>query len=216
MIRWLYEKNLLRGLALLPEHICFMITAEEMTRDPEKLLEVTRWCRDISHAIRQKGESNAAGDAWLPTRIEGVAFHISTPDPEHLVPFLPYFRRVREIARLSLHIGDLHETMGEGMDVWIAVGKSGREEIAECIRCMGREGISPAQVNEQAIEEHLTFRCNPDLVIKTGGSHLTDFLIWQSVYSELFFSDVNWSFFRRIDLLRALRDYQSRARRFGK
>ncbi len=216
MIRWLYEKNLLRGLALLPRHVCFMITAEEMTRDPGKLLEVTRWCRDISHAIRQKGEQNADWDARFPAWIEGVTFHISTPDPENLLPFLPYFRRVREIARLSLHIGDLHETSGEGMDVWIAVGKSGREEIADCIRCMGREGISPDLVNEQAIEEHLTFRCNPDLVIKTGGSHLTDFLIWQSVYSELFFSDVNWSFFRRIDLLRALRDYQSRVRRFGK
>jgi undecaprenyl diphosphate synthase len=53
-------------------------------------------------------------------------------------------------------------------------------------------------------------------VIKTGGDHLTDFLIWQSVYSELFFSDVNWPLFRRLDLLRALRDYQSRARRFGR
>jgi undecaprenyl diphosphate synthase len=52
-------------------------------------------------------------------------------------------------------------------------------------------------------------------VIKTGGYHLTDFLIWQSVYSELFFSDVNWKLFRKIDFLRALRDYQARVRRFG-
>lgn len=216
MIRWLYEKSLLRSLILLPRHICFMVTADEMTRDPEKLMEVTRWCRDISFAIQQKKGSDIGKDTQLPGQIEGITFHISTPDPERLVPFLPYFRKVQEIARLSLHIGSLHETSGDGMEVWIAVGKSGREEIAESIRCMGRECIPPDQVNEQAIEEHLTFRCNPDLVIKTGGSHLTDFLIWQSVYSELFFSDVNWSFFRRIDLLRALRDYQSRIRRFGK
>jgi undecaprenyl diphosphate synthase len=52
-------------------------------------------------------------------------------------------------------------------------------------------------------------------VVKTGGSHLTDFLIWQSVYSELFFSDVNWRLFRKVDFLRALRDYQARKRRFG-
>ncbi|RPJ53201.1 MAG: di-trans,poly-cis-decaprenylcistransferase, partial [Methanobacteriota archaeon] len=44
----------------------------------------------------------------------------------------------------------------------------------------------------------------------------TDFLIWQSVYSELFFSDVNWKWFRKVDFLRALRDYQSRKRRFGR
>ncbi len=65
------------------------------------------------------------------------------------------------------------------------------------------------------IESRLTFRCMPDLVIKTGGQHLTDFLIWLSVYSELFFSDVNWKYFRRIDFLRALRDFQFRERRFG-
>jgi undecaprenyl diphosphate synthase len=53
-------------------------------------------------------------------------------------------------------------------------------------------------------------------VVKTGDDHLTDFLIWQSVYSELFFSDVNWKYFRRVDFLRVLRDYQSRIRRFGK
>ncbi|HJJ74275.1 MAG TPA: undecaprenyl diphosphate synthase family protein, partial [Methanocorpusculum sp.] len=44
----------------------------------------------------------------------------------------------------------------------------------------------------------------------------TDFLIWQSVYSELFFCDVNWHKFRYVDFLRALRDFQSRQRRFGK
>ncbi|MFA7199277.1 MAG: undecaprenyl diphosphate synthase family protein, partial [Methanoculleus sp.] len=54
------------------------------------------------------------------------------------------------------------------------------------------------------------------LVIKTGGDHLTDFLIWQSVYSELFFLDVNWALLRKVDFLRALRDFQSRARRFGR
>ena len=69
---------------------------------------------------------------------------------------------------------------------------------------------------EQLIESYLTFKYTPDVVIKSGGDHLTDFLIWQSVYSELFFSDVNWKYFRKVDFLRILRDYQSRIRRFGK
>ena len=68
---------------------------------------------------------------------------------------------------------------------------------------------------EAVIERHLTFRCAPDLVIKTGGNYLTDFLIWQSVYSEFFFLDVNWTLFRKIDFLRALRDFGARKRRFG-
>ena len=81
---------------------------------------------------------------------------------------------------------------------------------------LAKEGVSSDEVDEAAIERHLRFKVSPDFVIKTGGSHLTDFLIWQSVYSELFFTDVNWNRFRRVDFLRALRDFQSRERRFGK
>jgi Undecaprenyl pyrophosphate synthase len=105
---------------------------------------------------------------------------------------------------------------GSGMDVVVAIGKSGREEVTSCIRRMAEDHIAPDRVDEGLLDSYLTFQYTPDMVIKSGGDHLTDFLIWQSVYSELFFSDVNWKFFREVDLLRILRDYQSRMRRFGK
>lgn len=195
MIRWLYEQVLLRSLKNLPRQICFMITGEDMASAPDKLFEVSEWCRDIG--------------------LDGATFHISTDDPGEVKPSLPAIRKVGTIARLHLHIGDLVETAGKGMRVTVAVGKSGREEIAECIKKIAEEGIPPEAIDEETIDRHLTYRCTPDLVIKTGSSHLTDFLIWQSVYSEFFFSDVNWRWFRKIDLLRALRDFQSRARRYG-
>ena len=81
---------------------------------------------------------------------------------------------------------------------------------------MAHDNIPPGQVDERLLESYLTFKYVPDIVVKSGGDHLTDFLIWQSVYSELFFSDVNWTSFRKVDFLRILRDYQSRVRRFGK
>jgi undecaprenyl diphosphate synthase len=81
---------------------------------------------------------------------------------------------------------------------------------------MAEEQVPPEEVTEEKVESYLTFKYTPDLVIKSGGDHLTDFLIWQSVYSELFFLDVNWDLFRRVDFLRALRDFQARKRRFGK
>jgi undecaprenyl diphosphate synthase len=102
------------------------------------------------------------------------------------------------------------------MEVVVAIGMSGREEITACIRRLAEDGIAPGDIDEKTLESHLTFRYDPDIVIKSGGDHLTDFLIWQSVYSELFFSDVNWKYFRKVDFLRILRDYQSRMRRFGK
>ncbi|MBP2147107.1 undecaprenyl diphosphate synthase [Methanofollis sp. W23] len=195
MIRWFYERLLLRDLNRPPEQICFMITGEDMLEAPEKIIEATGWCREVG--------------------IQGTTFHISTDQPEQIRGCLPTIRRIGEIARLTLHYADTVETIGEGMEVTVAVGMSGREEITACIREIAREGAAPDEINEEMIERHLTFTCMPDLVIKTGGNYLTDFLIWQSVYSELFFLDVNWKWFRKVDFLRAIRDYQSRARRFG-
>ena len=60
------------------------------------------------------------------------------------------------------------------------------------------------------IESHLLFKSEPDIVIRAGGKRLTDFLIWQSVYSELYFTDVNWLDFRKVDFLRVIRDFQKR------
>jgi undecaprenyl diphosphate synthase len=195
MIYWLYEQLLLRRLTLLPEHLCFMITEQDMADAPGKIAEVSRWCRELG--------------------IRGVTFHISTPDPARVDPFLPFICRIADFARLELHGGERDEVMGEGMPVHVAIGHSGREEVSGCIRRMAEDGVEPGKVDEALIESYLTFRYAPDLVVKTGGSHLTDFLIWQSVYSELFFSDVNWRLFRKVDFLRALRDYQARKRRFG-
>ena len=196
MIYRLYEKILLRDLSALPEHICFMITEQDMLDAPGNLYLAAQWCRDLG--------------------IASAMFHISTADPARLERCLPLIRTISSIARLTLHYRDEKEVSGEGMDVTVAIGKSGREEIAGCVRRMAEDGVDPALVDEDLLESYLTFNYEPDLVIKTGGDHLTDFLIWQSVYSELFFLDVNWALLRKVDFLRALRDFQSRARRFGR
>lgn len=150
------------------------------------------------------------------TGILGITFHISTPDPTTMEICLPEIRKIGSIARLILHIGDKEEIIGTGMDVVVAIGKSGKEEITDCIRKMAEDHICPSDVDERMLESYLTFKYTPDVVVKSGGDHLTDFLIWQSVYSELFFSDVNWKYLRKVDFLRVLRDYQSRIRKFGK
>lgn len=211
MIRWLYEQILLRGIGTVPARICFMITESDVEVCPGRIGEVTSWCILINQHLAAKGEQEAGS-----TCIRGITFHVSTPDPSRIDPYLPELRKVGDRARLHLHSGERTEVSGEGMEVCIAVGKSGREEIVDCIQRMAEDGLPPDTVSERTFEEYLAFPYAPDLVIKTGGSHLTDFLIWQSVYSELFFSDVNWRLFRKVDFLRALRDYQSRLRRFGR
>ncbi|NLB00248.1 MAG: undecaprenyl diphosphate synthase family protein [Methanomicrobiales archaeon] len=196
MIYRLYEKILLRDLRTLPEQICFMITGQDMLDAPDNLSLAAGWCRELG--------------------IKRAMFHISTADPAQLERCLPRIRDISSVAHLTLHYRDEKEVHGKGMDVTVAIGKSGREEIAGCVRRMAEDGVEPESVDEDLLESYLTFKYEPDLVIKTGGDHLTDFLIWQSVYSELFFLDVNWALLRKVDFLRALRDFQSRARRFGK
>jgi undecaprenyl diphosphate synthase len=200
-----------------------MITEQDMHDAPEKILACTRWCIDISNGVstrtgnatRETGEGNEN-----PTRngctIRGLTFHISTRENSSIEKFLPVIREIGEIAHLVIHYMERREELGSGLPVTVAIGKSGREEITECIKSMARSHVRPEMVDENLLESCLTFKYTPDFVIKTGGDHLTDFLIWQSVYSELFFSDTNWKYIRKVDLLRALRDYQSRVRRFGR
>jgi undecaprenyl diphosphate synthase len=209
MIYWLYAHLLKRQITELPGHVCFMIDAKDMADAPEKLYHVTSWCNEISVYVAKHHPPGSAG-------IRGLTFHIATPAPGEPDTFLPAIRKIGTISRLNLHYGDREEVSGTGMDVVVAVGKSGREEITECIRRMARDHVPGDTVDEKLLDSYLMFRYTPDVVIKSGGDHLTDFLIWQSVYSELFFSDVNWKYFRYVDFLRILRDYQSRIRRFGK
>jgi undecaprenyl diphosphate synthase len=103
--------------------------------------------------------------------------------------------------------------------ILVSIGLGGKHEFATAVRKIARavdEGdIDPADVDEEVVERELVFPVDPDLVVKTGAERLSDFMIWQSVYSELYFTDVNWQNFRTRDYLRAIRDYQDRQRRFG-
>ncbi|MEN6394913.1 MAG: undecaprenyl diphosphate synthase family protein [Methanoregula sp.] len=213
MFYWIYERMLLSQIRVLPRHICFMISGADLAAAPEKCVQVTGWCSELHALIARQNQSSGA---QKPSAIQGLTFHINQLSPEELERFLPEIKKISSVARLVLHYGTTEEVSGAGLDVVVAIGKSGREEITECIRRLAENGIPPSEIDEKTLESCLTFRYDPDIVVKTGGDHLTDFLIWQSVYSELFFSDVNWKYFRRVDFLRVLRDYQSRMRRFGK
>ncbi|MCU4716724.1 undecaprenyl diphosphate synthase family protein [Halapricum hydrolyticum] len=104
--------------------------------------------------------------------------------------------------------------------IQVSIGLGGKHEFATAVQGLAEEvaagELDPDDVDESAIEKRLVFPTAPDLVVKTGAERLSDFMIWQSVYSELYFTDVNWRDFRKRDYLRALRDYQTRQRRFGR
>ena len=113
-----------------------------------------------------------------------------------------------------------------GLLVNVAVGYGGRREIADAVRSLLQEHAARGTPIEELAEvlsvehiaEHLYTRGqpDPDLVIRTSGEQrLSGFLLWQSAHSEFHFCDAYWPDFRRVDFLRALRDYANRHRRFG-
>ena len=113
----------------------------------------------------------------------------------------------------------------DSMFLNIAIAYGGQKELIEAIRKIARmaeKGLIEAdEINEKTIESclytsHLP-QPSPDLILRTSGEkRLSGFLIWQSAYSELMFMDVFWPEFRKIDLMRAIRTYQQRVRRYGR
>ncbi len=125
-------------------------------------------------------------------------------------------------AQISLHTAEGVEQTGAGgpLKVVISLGYGGKREVTEAFRGLLRDveagRLQPEEIDEKAIESHLRFSQKPDMVIRAGGKRLSDFMIWQAAYSELYFTDVNWQELRKIDFLRAIRDCQRRERRFGR
>lgn len=194
MLYELYEKRIRDGLTVFPREICLMISGDELETDSSKLLEILQWVKKFPE-------------------IKSCIIHISS-ESEYIPLPLSEMEKHASVRVSSSH-GD--ERYGSGaLDVLIVIGKCGRQEICDAVSKIAESGISPEEITEETIEANLLYKVTPDFIIKTGGNHLTDFLIWQSVYSELFFCDVNWNKFRYVDFLRALRDFQSRQRRFGK
>jgi len=112
----------------------------------------------------------------------------------------------------------------ENLCINIAIGYGGKQEIIDATKKIVKDVINKKininDVNENLFENylytsHLKYP-DIDLVIRTSGEkRLSGFLIWQSAYSEILFLDVYWPEFRKIDLMRAIRIYQKRLRRFG-
>lgn len=104
----------------------------------------------------------------------------------------------------------------------IAVAYGGREELVNAFRSIAEEvkagKIQPGEITEETVASRLYTHPlpDPDLVLRTSGEErISNFLLWQLAYSELYFADVNWPGLRKVDFLRAIRDYQRRQRRYG-
>jgi undecaprenyl diphosphate synthase len=148
---------------------------------------------------------------------EQVVVYVSVLDSE-VVPTLERELETVESPR-PVAVRSPEDDQQADAPVQFSIGLGGKHEFATAVQNIAEDvkagHLDPDDINEEDIERRLIFPTAPDLIIKTGAERLSDFMIWQSVYAELYFTDVNWRNFRRRDYLRALRDYQERQRRFG-
>lgn len=109
-----------------------------------------------------------------------------------------------------------------GLNLYLALSYSGRWDLTTAMKHLAddvkRGRVASDQINDQLITGYLSTKDvpDPDLLIRTGGEHrISNFLLWQLAYSEIYISQAYWPDFRRTELYDAIRDYQHRERRFG-
>ncbi|GGK29263.1 isoprenyl transferase [Deinococcus malanensis] len=190
----------------IPAATIWVLSTDNTSRDPQELAHIL--------GLLEKEARNLATDPRIHAnrvRVRAIGQHADFP--------LHVLMALRELEEKTAHY--------DGMRLNIAVGYGGREEIVDAVKSyLQRQAASGRDLSEVAvslspddISAHLYAADipDPDFIIRTSGEiRLSGFMLWQSVYSEYYFCDVYWPGFRRVDFLRALRDFQGRDRRFGK
>jgi short-chain Z-isoprenyl diphosphate synthase len=195
MLRWCQESGVEMATV-------YLLSTENLQRDPDELSTLIEIITDVVEEIC------APANRWSVRTVGDLELIGEEPA-----------RRLREAVESTT--GN-----GSGFHVNLAVGYGGRKEIVDAVRSLlGKElanGVTGEQLIEavtaDAISENLytSGQPDPDLVIRTSGEQrLSGFLLWQSAYSEMWFTEAYWPEFRRVDFLRALRDYTARHRRYG-
>ena len=130
--------------------------------------------------------------------------------------------RLPDDVRRKLRDTEAHTAGNTAMTMVVALSYSARWEMTQAVKDIIDEHekrLQPADITEELLARHMqtSFMPDPDLLIRTGGElRVSNFLLWQIAYSELYFCDTYWPDFDEDDLHDAIRSYQSRQRRYGK
>ena len=195
MLRWCQEAGIEMATV-------YLLSTENLQRDPDELAALIEIITDVVEEIC------APANRWSVRTVGDLALLGEVPA-----------RRLRGAVESTPGVAPFH--------VNVAVGYGGRQEIVDAVRALlAKELANGATADElveavtaEAISENLytSGQPDPDLVIRTSGEQrLSGFLLWQSAYSEMWFTEAYWPEFRRVDFLRALRDYTARHRRYGR
>ena len=199
----------------------------------ERLAEVLRWCAEvgISHVtvfvtsvdnLRKRATDEV--DHLMAMIEAGVRERLSRPAHPWQIHLAGRLDVLPDSTRRALTLAEESTRQADGrLHLTVAIGYDGREEIVAAVRSLlhdeARAGATLDDVAQRltpdTIAAHLytAGRPEPDLVIRTSGERRTSgFLLWQTAHSQMYFCDVYWPGFRKVDFLRALRSYAARSR----
>jgi short-chain Z-isoprenyl diphosphate synthase len=182
----------------------YLLSTENLQRDPDELSTLIEIITDVVEEIC------APSNGWTVRTVGDLSLLGDEPA-----------RRLREAVESTQN-----NRAGGRFHVNVAVAYGGRKEIVDAVRQLLSKELANGATGEELIEAvtaeaisenlYTSGQPDPDLVIRTSGEQrLSGFLLWQSAYSEMWFTEAYWPEFRRVDFLRALRDYTARHRRFG-
>ena len=200
----------------------------------KKIGEIISWCADTEvevvtiYLLSTENLKRSNEEVQLLFDIiSDVVETLSTSDLGCQVRLVGHLDLLPEEVSSKMLAAAAQTTGNSGVIVNVAVGYGGRQEIVDAVRTLIEDEVAQGatldniaeRVSVDSISRHLYTRGlpDPDLVIRTSGEQrLSGFLLWQAAYSEIWFTDTYWPAFRKVDFLRALRDYSQRSRRFGK
>ena len=228
----------------LPNHVAIIMDGNGRWATARKLPRVEGHRAGI-HAVRQTIETAArlgldvltlyafSTENWKRPRHEVLTLMglLKEYINRELKTFLKHDLRFRPIGRIDQLDASVRRELDRAVEatsscrgslIQIALNYSGRQELTDVMRSAVREAaagaLKPDDLDEAWIEDHLTTRGqpDPDLLIRTSGEQrISNFLLWQLAYSEIYFAPVLWPDFTQEEFLRALLAFQCRERRFG-
>ena len=182
--------------------------------------ELTLYCFSVQNFDRPKLEFNYLMDIFAKACDDAL----TNPDIKQ------YGIRIKVIGRPEMFPAQLQEKLrqvvaatavNDRFTINLALAYGGREEIADATRRLAQDvavgKLKVTDIGDDTLRGYLYLQSDPELVIRTGGEHrLSNFLTYQSTYTELIFLDKTWPEFEKQDLLNAIAEYQQRERRFGR
>ncbi|HDD36591.1 MAG TPA: di-trans,poly-cis-decaprenylcistransferase [Archaeoglobus veneficus] len=193
MLRSIYAKMLERKIKIVPKHI-MIVADKELTQNFDQFLRFLDWSKKF-------------GINEITICFPSDCINVNKFKDTNFFVKVIRNGKVSEFGKKGDFILNL------------ILGYRGKDEIVDAVKKIASlvecGKLDVEEVDESLIEKFLIIKSSPDLIIKAG-KEIPEFLTWQSIYSELYFIDIEWKSFRYIDFLRCLRDFQRRERRYGR